>query len=446
MKINLSKRAAVRIISFLLAFVLIFAGTVVYDMNRVASLRRQLAHRYQAAMENLSSEMENISVTLGKALYTGTPSTLSTLTNKLVLQAGTASTALAELPINHNSLEKVSKFLNQISDYSLALTKNVVRGGSISDAERSNLIKLSEIAKNLSVGLGDATTMYNSTEVWSQNIEAALKDTETISGLDSTLGEAEESLSDYPTLIYDGPFSDHILEKESQMLKAAKEVSVDEAKQKAAKQFNLKPDDLHHTRTEEGKMPAYIFSFDNGTVAVTKKGGYICYFRREKTISYENTDYEKAVETAKKYISSLNIGNFETSYYFADEGMCVVNFAYVQGDTICYPDLIKIGIALDNYDVIFYEARGYLMNHKGRTLKIPLHTAKEASEIINPHLKIQSTHLAVIPSSGENELYCYEFLCKGEKNEDILVYVNTETLAEEQIFILLKTDGGTLTK
>ena len=134
MKINLSRRAAVRIISFLLAFVLIFAGTVVYDMNRVSSLKRQLAHRYQAAMENLSSEMENISVTLGKALYTGTPSTLSPLTNKLVLQAGTASTALAELPINHNSLEKVSKFLNQISDYSLALTKNVVRGGSISDA------------------------------------------------------------------------------------------------------------------------------------------------------------------------------------------------------------------------------------------------------------------------------------------------------------------------
>ena len=86
------------------------------------------------------------------------------------------------------------------------------------------------------------------------------------------------------------------------------------------------------------------------------------------------------------------------------------------------------------------------MNHKGRTLKVPLHTAKEAEKIINPHLDVKNIRLAVIPSSGQKELYCYEFLCVGDQKEEILVYVNTETLAEEQIFILLKTDGGTLTK
>ena len=72
--------------------------------------------------------------------------------------------------------------------------------------------------------------------------------------------------------------------------------------------------------------------------------------------------------------------------------------------------------------------------------------AKEAKNVISTHLTVKNTRLAVIPSSGENELYCYEFLCVGDQNEEILVYVNTETLAEEQILVLLKTDGGTLTK
>jgi len=307
-------------------------------------------------------------------------------------------------------------------------------------------VKLSEIAKNLSLGLSDTKTMYNSTESWAENIENTLKDIESINGLDSALSEAEEALSDYPTLIYDGPFSDHILEKESLMLKNSKEISEATAKEIAAKRLGIKTEELSLISTEEGKMPSFVFSFKTGTISVTKNGGYICFFRKERDINYENADYERAVKKAKEYVAGLNMGKFETSYYFADEGMCVVNFAYVQGDTICYPDLIKIGVSLDNYDVIFYEARGYLMNHKGRTLKVPVHSATEASEIISPHLNIKSTRLAIIPSGGQNELYCYEFLCVGEQKEDILVYINTETLAEEQIFILLKTDGGTLTK
>ena len=126
--------------------------------------------------------------------------------------------------------------------------------------------------------------------------------------------------------------------------------------------------------------------------------------------------------------------------------MCVINFSLLQGSTVCYSDLIKVGVALDTFEIVFYEASGYIMNHKPRTLKVPVHTKEEAKKVISPHLKIKSTSLALIPSSGQNELYCFEFLCEGEQKEEILVYVNTETLIEEQIFILLKTDGGTLTK
>ena len=445
MKLYIKKRCLVKIISFSLAFILVFMGSIIYNIHKNNKLKMRLAHQYQAAIESLSSEMENISITLGKTLYTGTSSTLSALTNQLILQTGTASAALNTLPTEHQSIKSVSKFLNQVSDYSLSLTNNVVKGGDISEKERKNLMSLSKIAKNLSLSLSDSNAMNTGTEAWLEGIANSLAPAEDLDET-SPLGQIEEALSDYPALIYDGPFSDHILEKSPEMLKDAKEVSEDEAKFTAAKYLGLTADKLTLTGTEEGKMPSYIFGFDTGTISITKNGGYVCFFRKEREIGTANTDYETAVNKAKAYISSIELGNFETSYYFADEGMCVINFAFAQGNTICYPDLIKIGVALDNYEVVFYEARGFLINHKARTLKVPVYSEKQASEIINPHLKIKSTHLAIIPSGGQSELYCYEFLCVGEENEEILVYVNTETLHEEQIFVLLKTDGGTLTK
>jgi germination protein YpeB len=436
----------VRIISFALAFLLIFAGTLIHSNSQTALLKRKIVHKYQSAMEKLSSEMENISVTLGKTLYIGTLSSLNHLTNELILQTGTASAALAELPVKHSSMQTVSKFLNQVSNFAFSITQNVIKGQEISTDERKNLTKLSKIAKDLSLNLDEAKTLYNDVENWNDSIENQLNDIASNSNFDPYLDDAAEALSDYPTLIYDGPFSDHILEKESVLLESANEISEAEAKKTAAKALGVSAEGIKKIGEENGKIASFVFGFEGGTIAVTKKGGFISFFRKERDIKNTSLDYERAIDTAKRYINSLHLGKFKESYYFTDEGMCVINFSYLQGNTVCYSDLIKVGVALDTFEIVFYEASGYIMNHKARTLKVPLHTKNQAEKVISPHLKIKATNLALIPSSGKNELYCFEFLCEGEQKEEILVYVNTETLAEEQIFILLKTDGGTLTQ
>ena len=60
--------------------------------------------------------------------------------------------------------------------------------------------------------------------------------------------------------------------------------------------------------------------------------------------------------------------NMKDSYYALNDGICVVNFAQMEGDAICYTDLIKVGVALDNGEIVSIDARGYLMNHKDRTI------------------------------------------------------------------------------
>ena len=50
----------------------------------------------------------------------------------------------------------------------------------------------------------------------------------------------------------------------------------------------------------------------------------------------------------------------------------------------------------------------------------------------------------MIPKDDKTEKYCYEF--KGVvENRNFLVYINVETGEEEEILVILETEGGTLT-
>ena len=137
--------------------------------------------------------------------------------------------------------------------------------------------------------------------------------------------------------------------------------------------------------------------------------------------------------------------NFTTSYYYVDNGVCFMNFASLQEDVICYSDLIKVGVDLSTGKIVFYEAGGYISNHTERIVDDKKYSYSDAKNILSDNLKILSYAIALIPTEASEKL-CYEFLCEGEDGEEILIYINANTLQEEQIFILLKSDGGTLVK
>ena len=59
---------------------------------------------------------------------------------------------------------------------------------------------------------------------------------------------------------------------------------------------------------------------------------------------------------------------------------------------------------------------------------------------------LQAPSLALIPSPGGSELLCWEFHCQGQEDEELLVYINAKTGYEEQVYELLYSDAGTLTR
>lgn len=438
-------RNAVRLISFCVAAVLVAAVFAVKARQDLKRYRLEVQNNYSRSLDGLNSSINNISLILEKAEYVTTSKQLSQMSAQLLTEAENAKNALAELPAGDN-LDIINRFLSQVGNYAMAVSKSLVSGEEPSGDYAQNIAVLKNTAQKISEAVGNSSIAYDNPSEWADDLDNKLEEAVDKDSLAGALDTLEDSLSDYPTLVYDGPYSDHILEKEPLMLKNAAAVTEDEALKKAAETAECEADKLSLDGTAEGKIPAYRFSGENISVTVSRAGGYAVYMRKSREIGDYVLEHAQAVEKAKRYLERIGMGGFTETYYFTDEGVCVINFAYLDGKTVCYTDLVKVGVAMDTGEIMLYEASGYLTNHTDRAFETAAVSAEEAAKTVSDRLKIRETSLALIPTKGGGEKRCYEFVCLTEDGREILVYINAVTKEEEDILILLKSDGGTLTK
>ena len=259
--------------------------------------------------------------------------------------------------------------------------------------------------------------------------------------------EFEESFESYPRLIYDGPFSDHIMEKEPQMLKDKNKVSKSKALERASMTLNVSANDLTNVTERGGDLPAWIFSdSENGvSCAVTKQGGMVSYFIKSRQPENVSLSMKEAVKNAEEYIANSSYDNMKVTYYEKQDNVVTVNFAYYIDGITCYTDLIKVSVALDNGEILGFEASGYIVNHQKRAFPDEEFSIRDCREKLSPMLKCIGESRALIPSAGGSEVYCYEYKCTSEGGRNVLVYFNAQTGVEEQILILLENESGTLT-
>ena len=184
----------------------------------------------------------------------------------------------------------------------------------------------------------------------------------------------------------------------------------------------------------------------SGSVAVSKRGGYIVYLLSSANAGEVKITEKQAIENARKFLENNGYLYMEESYYSTDDGICTVNFALNEYGVTCYPDLIKVSVSLDSGNIVSYDASGFIMNHTARQFDEPKISEDEARKSVSPLLQVMSSKRAVIPTSYETEQDTYEFNCKSESGQEFLVYIDTETGFEDDILILLYSDNGILTK
>ncbi len=446
MEHRISTRHIVRIVSFSVALVGTLAGLWGVNAYRAEKYRLAVEYSYLRSVEELSSSVDNIKNTLGKSLYAGTPEMVSNLSTKLWKDASTAKSSLSQLPIKELSLENTYKFLSQVGDYALSMSKKVSKGQSLTEEEQQNLEKLHTFSEQMSADMWELEQNIGAGKLTFEQVKNVADGGKqpTTPQITEGFAEFEEGFDSYPTLIYDGPFSDHIQQREPLMTKDATEIPREKAKEIAATALGVPKTQLVDETDEAGRMPTYSFSCDDRTIAITKQGGYVCYLIDSRSVDRISLGNQQAVNQAQAFLERIGFSDMKATYYENTGNMLIINFAYQHNGTIVYPDLVKVGVALDNGEVMMCDTRGYLVNHTQRPETQPKLSQAQAQQSLNNRLTVEKCQRAVIPSDGLNEVDTYEFLCTAPDGQQLLVYVNADTGAEEQILMLLISESGTL--
>ena len=440
----MSRRNVIRIVSFSLA-VALFCGIWAFQTHKEnTSYLRQMENGYSYMLASLSTATDNIAELLNKGRFVTTAEGMGEIAAKLLTEAEISKNSLSQLNAK-GELASLNKFYSQVGNYALTLSNNL-KDRKLSMEETANTELLSDIANRVAGVVSEAAENFNNSEYFLKEFGQKVENATEEKTLYGTLGVLEGELTDYPTLIYDGPYSDHLLTKEAEMLKDAAIADKEEALKTAARYSRSSLPDLEFAGETSGKIETYDFLGEGVSVSITKKGGYVLYFRKENEVKDIILSNEQARLKANAYLSDMGFSGMQETYYFEADGVCTVNFAFLDGKTLCYTDLIKVGVAMDTGDIVFYEAGGYLTNHKERAFPTAKYTEQEAQELISPKLTVRNTRLALIPTDAVEETRCYEFTCISGDNQEILVYINTADLSEEEILILKISDGGVLVK
>lgn len=437
---------ALIVVTIILSIAVVALG-ILYgiSMSSLNSYQATLENVYQKNFYELVDEVNNAETKLNKVLASNSASYKSKLLKEISKNASEAQTRLNMLPYSINGLSDTISFVNQVSGYTETLAKTLENGQNLSKNDEETLEKVYESIVNIKKSLNSM-----SKQMWEgYNItDSSLKLDGDYNNLTSDMSAMNGEDIEYPTMIYDGPFSDSQVNKEVKGLNFG-EVSMETAKSNLGKVLTgVNMDNFDFQGESKGHFTTYDFSYEdeNGAYTfaqVTKKGGKLLTLSSQNIYKTKKLELENAEKIALDFAKKADISNMKVVWSDVVGDDAFINLAPVIDGVIIYPDLVKVKVDLTKGNVLGFEASSYYMNHVDRKIMPTRITQSVAKAKLYSGLKVKDTRLALIPLEYDKEVLCYEFICTMNGNT-YYVYINAVNGAEENILKVIQTDNGNL--
>ncbi|HZK18098.1 MAG TPA: germination protein YpeB [Clostridia bacterium] len=428
-------------------------------------LENHLLAQYQRSFSDLSTGVQNIEVLLSKtAVANG--SLDSKLLSKLSMEARASQSNLTSLPVQDVVVERTAKFLTQTGDYAavMAVRKDDTK---ITDEDRETLAKLQLQARDLNKELHTIENRISDGSIYlaemiKESREGFKRQQQPSPVPGNGFGEVNEIMSDYPTLIYDGPFSDHIEQRQPINL-PGKNIEPDEARKVALAFIEKERDEKYQCgpiNNIKGRIPAYGVEITTGQgqekqsdakekqpdtiVAVSKKGGHPIWMITTHTTP-GNSEGELSLQgtrdKAKKFLAGRDFGQMEAVGHQISGNLITHVFVPQQENILIYSEPIKVTVARDNGRITAFEASEYIMMNHDRKLPKPRISLKEARDKLCAGSNIEEEKLVITTSDTMEEMLAYEFrVSKGD--QVFLIYINADNGNEEKILRVIEGPQG----
>ncbi|MBQ8443798.1 MAG: germination protein YpeB [Clostridia bacterium] len=168
----------------------------------------ELENVYNDNFYNLLESVNNLETKISKTLSASS----STYQRKTLLEASKnaseASISISGLPLSQNDIQDTVKLVNQISGYTSILADKLAEGESLTEEEMFSLQNVHQSVLDLKNQLNEFARKLNSGY---SIVDSSMNvDTEG-NEFSTTLSSLKSVDIEYPTMIYDGPFSDSVV-------------------------------------------------------------------------------------------------------------------------------------------------------------------------------------------------------------------------------------------
>ncbi len=437
----MKRRLAVRVIAYLGAAAIVFCALYTLKKRDADAAERALRYRGEQAFAELCDSVGAMDAALRKTLYSVSPGVTASLCAEVWSRAQSADHALSSLTFPVQELEQTASFLATTGDYAAYLLRRTGGGAEVSEDERENLRSLSEGAALLSENLRQLRADLADGLVSADAVRAAEAG---LTALPDSFRQMEQEFPEIPTLVYDGPFSTDRTERAPRMASGGTEIESEAAMLVTAGFLGVRSNQTALEGREEGRIPVWRIRAGDYTVCVSRRGGHVVRAISDRTPTRTVLSVADALKAARKTMDARRYSQMLESYHMVEGNVLTVTFCAGQNGVICYPDMVKISVAMDTGKLLRYDAGEYLTCHTRRELPPAQLTEEEAAARVPAGLRLLAQRLAVIPSAGAEEIFCRELVCEDAAGQHLLIYLNALTGAQERILLLLEDETGTL--
>ncbi len=453
---------------------LVIVGLIValsLTTTNLTSTSASLESLYQRNFYDLVANVNNMEVEVSKLMVSNDSTSQQKILSNLKQQSSDAEGSLSYLPVSSDVLLETTQFMNKLNGYCTSLI--TYKQGQIEDEDYVTLSQIMKSIASIKQELNNVMDKIMTGYRISDNLGGDGVKSDDFSANFSTI--SSDTIA-YPSLIYDGPFSDSVINKTIKGL-VGEEIDGEEAMKKVKEIYGEEAQVTFQNETK-GRFETFDYQVESQNktyfVQITKKGGFLLTISanvdeieqsneqastgndsgdksstnveesiKTSEIDAKTTSNNTAIDLATTFAKDRGLADMECVWSASSNKTAYVNLAPVVDDIIMYPDLIKVKIDLTDNSIVGWEASSYAYNHVEREDLVATLSKTDAKSKVSSNLVIDSQKLCVIPLDFVGETLAYEFSGNYEGYKYYL-YIDAYTGDQVRVLRVIQTSEGEL--
>ena len=397
---------------------------------------------YASSYYSMVDNVNNLAVDISKySTLTTKQAKLSTLQD-IMGDCNYVLAGLSVLPINHDNVVATTKFFNQINGVCEAYMTVLNKNEDLTQKQELLFEQIAIVLAELKANFNKQNYgMYDSNYNF---VDAGFFDSKGMNELSASMGNLSSEEVEYPSMIFDGPFSTSLETKEVKGLPQTK-ITQDEAKKYLEDTvFSGRNFAVNFIQYTKGDIATFDFEVKSDSKAfyaqVSEQGGLLLNLSSYAEGGDPILSAEQAQEIAKNFANNIGFENMKPVWREEKQNVLYVNLAPMVNGVVYYPDLVKVKVDLTSQEVIGFEAQNYALNHVARSPQFNT-SIDDAESLLGFDYEILLTRKAVIRLDSGIEISCYELYV--ERIDGVFFYyVDATTNQIAKVLKLVEVKGS----